>query len=151
MGVVAATLVLDTNIVLDLLVFEDPAAVPLRAALDAGSVVWLATRAMREELERVLAYARITPWLAARGRTRDEVLAQFDRLSRDVGAAAPSAIRCRDSDDQIFIDLAASHRAALLSKDAQVLRLRRRLATLGVEVSTPGAQVSARAGGGPGG
>ena len=45
-------LVLDTNIVLDLLVFEDPQVRPLSDSLGAGELHWLATAAMREELSR---------------------------------------------------------------------------------------------------
>jgi predicted nucleic acid-binding protein len=44
-------------------------------------------------------------------------------------------VRCRDPDDQMFIDLAVAHRAVLLSKDALVLRLAKRLLPLGVVVS----------------
>ncbi|MFZ9370825.1 MAG: PIN domain-containing protein, partial [Limnohabitans sp.] len=54
------SLVLDTNIVLDLWWFEDPRAEPLLTALQAGQVRWLATEAMREELERVLSYPHLT-------------------------------------------------------------------------------------------
>jgi len=43
-------LVLDTNIVLDLLVFTDPAVRELSQALGTGERQWLATAAMREEL-----------------------------------------------------------------------------------------------------
>ena len=42
---------------------------------------------------------------------------------------------CTDADDQKFIDLAVAHRAALVSKDKAVLRLQKRLATLGVPVT----------------
>lgn len=125
-------LVIDTNIVLDLLVFEDPAHVPLRDAVQQGHVVWLATAAMRDELERVLAYPQIARRLAARLKPAHAVLAQFDGWSRRVQPAARAPVRCRDPDDQIFIDLAVAHRAGLLSKDALVLRLRKRLAALGV-------------------
>jgi predicted nucleic acid-binding protein len=51
--------VLDTNIALDVLLFQEPQAEPLRAALQAGHVRWLATARMREELQRVLAYPHI--------------------------------------------------------------------------------------------
>jgi hypothetical protein len=39
-------------------------AQPLRKALEAGELDWLATQAMRDELERVLAYPQIVPRLA---------------------------------------------------------------------------------------
>ena len=130
------SVVLDTNIVLDLLVFDDPERAPLAAALAAGELDWLATRAMRNELARVLDYPLIVERLAAKGRGADEVLAAFDAraklLDRVPGRA--SCI-CRDPDDQIFIDLAVAHRARLLSKDRAVLSMRKRLAALGVTVS----------------
>ena len=51
-------LVLDTNIVLDMLVFRDPRTHDLHAALFANpeipDLMWLATAPMREELARVL-------------------------------------------------------------------------------------------------
>ena len=129
-------LVIDTNIVLDLLVFEDPAQAALRDAVQQGQVVWLATPAMRDELERVLTYPQVARRLLARLRTDQEVLAHFDSRSRRVPPAARAPVRCRDPDDQIFIDLAVAHRAELLSKDALVLRLRKRLAALGVVVAS---------------
>ena len=129
-------LVIDTNIVLDLLVFEDPAHMPLRDAVQQGHVVWLATVAMRDELERVLAYPQIARRLAARLKPAQAVLEQFDGWSRRVPPATRAPVRCRDPDDQIFIDLAVAHRAELLSKDALVLRLRKRLAALGVAAAS---------------
>ena len=137
-------LVLDTNIVLDLLVFDDPGARGLREALYAGSAHWLVTAAMRVELARVLAYPQLSARLPAGAEAAAGVLAQFDRLSQTMAAAAPAAVRCSDRDDQIFVDLAVAHRATLLSKDRQVLRLRRRLAVLGVVVgSLPAARLPA--------
>ena len=115
--------VLDTNIALDALVFSDPAALPLRAALQAGSLQWIATGAMREELARVLGYPQIVPRLAFYQLRAADVLAAFDRLSRPVDAAPKAPLTCTDRDDQIFIDLAVRHRCALLSKDRAVLKL----------------------------
>jgi predicted nucleic acid-binding protein len=74
-------LVLDTNIVLDLFVFADEAARPVRSGLEGGDLRWLATRAMRDELERVLAYAQIVPRLAFYGLAAADVLTSFDRHS----------------------------------------------------------------------
>jgi putative PIN family toxin of toxin-antitoxin system len=129
-------LVIDTNIVLDLLVFEDLAQATLRDAVQQGQVVWLATQAMRDELARVLVYPQVARRLLARHLPAQEVLVQFDNRSRRVLPAARAPVRCRDPDDQIFIDLAVAHRAELLSKDAMVLRLRKRLAALGVAVAS---------------
>jgi putative PIN family toxin of toxin-antitoxin system len=125
-------LVLDTNIVLDLLVFRDPQAQPLAEGLDAGALRWLATASMREELVRVLAYAKLAPRVAFHRGTAEQVLQDFDRHVRLVEPAAKAPLTCGDPDDQKFIDLAVAHRCVLLSKDYEVLRMRKRLAQLQV-------------------
>lgn len=130
----APLLVLDTNVVLDLLVFRDPRTEPLAAALAGGDREWLATPAMREELVRVLAYAHIAARLAAGGMEPSQVLSCFDAQARMVAAAPKAVVTCTDADDQKFIDLAVWHKCLLLSKDAAVLALRKRLVALGVGV-----------------
>lgn len=129
-------IVLDTNIVLDLFVFDEPAAQPLNDALQSGGLTWLATLAMREELARVLAYPQIARSLAFHGRGAAEVLARFDAHAHIVEAAPKAAVTCRDADDQKFIDLAVAHRAPLLSKDHAVLSMKKRLLALGVLAQT---------------
>lgn len=124
--------VLDTNIVLDLFVFNDAAALPVKQALEAGTLDWISTPAMRAELERVLAYPQIVPRLACCKLQAGEVLAAFDRHARLVAAAAKAPVTCSDADDQIFIDLAVAHQAWLLSKDQAVLSMQKRLLALGV-------------------
>ena len=127
-------IVLDTNIVLDLFVFEDAAATPLRAALQARQVQWLATPAMREELARVLAYPQIAKSLGHHGRDPAGVLAVFDDYAQMREPAPKASVTCKDADDQKFIDLAVAHRATLLSKDHAVLCMKKRLLGLGVRV-----------------
>lgn len=127
--------VLDTNVVLDLLLFADPATAPLRQALDTGAAHWIATPVMREELARVLTYAHLQPRLQAPGRGAAQLLACFDRLSAPVPVAPHAPLRCKDADDQKFIDLALAQGAALLSKDRAVLKLRKRLQLHGVPVA----------------
>jgi predicted nucleic acid-binding protein len=130
-------LVIDTNIALDLLVFDDPDRAALAASLAAGEAQWIATAAMRDELERVLGYPLIASRLQAGGRAAAQVLADFDRRTRRIDAAPPRApYVCSDPDDQIFIDLAVAEGARLLSKDRAVLSMKKRLATLGVVVAS---------------
>ena len=128
-------LVLDTNIVLDLLVFADPTTAPLPGLLQSGALRWIATAHMRAELERVLAYPKVAPRLAIVGLTAEQVLARFDEAVHQVDAAPCAAALCKDADDQPFIDLAAAHGALLLSKDKAVLLLRRRLQSCGAVVA----------------
>jgi putative PIN family toxin of toxin-antitoxin system len=125
-------LVLDTNIVLDLFVFDDPAARELKAGLRQGGLRWIATQAMRDELERVLAYPKIALRLAFYRLQPVDIMAGFDRDAVLVDAPARAAVACSDADDQKFIDLAVHHQCILLSKDAAVLSMKKRLAPLGV-------------------
>ncbi|WP_418118925.1 PIN domain-containing protein [Variovorax sp. 350MFTsu5.1] len=127
--------VIDTNIALDLLVFEDPAWGPLTERLAAGELSWLATAAMRTELQRVLGYPLIARRMAQRELQPPAVLADFDTRVRMLDGTPPRApCVCSDPDDQIFIDLAVAHRALLLSKDRAVLSMKKRLALRGVVV-----------------
>lgn len=127
-------IVLDTNIVLDLFVFADPQARPLKLALAERQFQWLATQPMREELTRVLAYPKIMSRLASCSLTASEVLMQFDVQTHQVDVAPKAKFTCRDPDDQKFIDLAVAHKALLLSKDHAVLCMTKRLLALEVRV-----------------
>jgi putative PIN family toxin of toxin-antitoxin system len=126
------SVVLDTNIVLDLFVFNDAAAQPLKTALDAGTLDWIATQAMRDELARVLDYPKIVPRLRFYQITAEQVLALFDRNSRLLAVAVKASLTCSDPDDQKFIDLAVAGQALLLSKDRHVLSMSKRLLMQGV-------------------
>ncbi len=131
-GRTADKVVLDTNIVLDLFVFKDPATMPLRQLIEAKAIRWIATPAMRGELERVLSYPHITPRLMFHQITPSAVLAQFDHLAQIETTAPRASTICKDPDDQRFIDLAVFHGAILLSKDSAVLGMKKRLLALGV-------------------
>lgn len=126
--------VIDTNVVLDTFVFADPTSLPLRQGLEAGRYRWIGTAAMRDELQRVLAYPQIVRRLAFYGLTAEFVLASFDRLVTCVPEAGKAPWTCKDPDDQKFIDLAVAHPGYLLSKDQAVLCMQKRLATARVHV-----------------
>ena len=133
-------LVLDTNVVLDWLLFRNSGCDALNAALVAGEVRWIASAAMREELAHVLARGTLDKWRP----DLTALWARWDQHCTEVPAApalGPAAkMRCSDPDDQKFIDLAVTCKARwLLSHDRAVQRLGRRLRRQGVNVTTPAA------------
>ena len=135
-GEPARPVVVDTNVALDLLIFSDPRTAPLRTLLTQGRLDWIATQVMRDELERVLAYPHIVSRMDFYRVDAAQVLAAFDAQARLVDIAPRVAYVCKDADDQKFIDLAAAHRAILLSKDKAVICMRKRLMTLDAHVAT---------------
>ena len=62
-------MVLDTNVVLDMLIFDDPHIPPIRELIAQGQVRWIADQTQRIELERVLHYSQIAPRVAFYGKT----------------------------------------------------------------------------------
>jgi uncharacterized protein len=138
------TLVLDTNVVLDWLVFRDVAVERLKRAVEQGRVTVLTHAAAIDELRRVLAY----PQCKLAAADQQELLNCYRVASRD--AMLPTGFslenlllpagfpRCRDADDQHFLALAYHAKAdGLLTKDAELLRLRRRVGKFGVTVASP--------------
>lgn len=121
-------LVLDTQVWLDWLVFDDPSVGPLRALIEAGRAEVLIDAACLAELERVLGYR-----LGARNVDPAACLAACRRLAllvEDDGAPPARELpQCRDPDDQKFLTLAARAGAdVLVSRDRELLRLSRRCA-----------------------
>ena len=135
-AVQTAKIVLDTNIVLDVFVFNDSAAEPVRQALTNKELNWLATLPMRDELARVLAYPKIAARLAYYKLVAGDVLARFDQHTHLVDVAPKAAVTCSDADDQMFIDLAAQHQCLLLSKDRDVLAIKKRLLAHGIRAQS---------------
>ena len=138
--------VLDTNVVLDCLLFRDRACDPLLAALASGELHWIATVAMRAELAHVLARGALDAW-------RPDLPALWQAWDRHCTLVAPppaggppGRLHCTDPDDQKFIDLAVSREALwLLSHDRAVLKLAPALRRAGVAALTPAAWARARA------
>ena len=135
-------IVLDTNVVLDWLVFKDPSAHALAAAIRRRQVRWVATAAMRGELVDVLQRGLA----AARGADIVEALCTWDACVEPCAEPpvqpVTTALRCTDADDQKFLDLALATRARwLLSRDRAVLRLARRAALRGTTIAVPEAWI----------
>lgn len=129
-------LVLDTNVVLDLFHWANVDAVPIMAALEAGRIECVADARTMDELQRVLTYPqlKLTPEMIA------ERYARYRGLVRLVDdGEAPPLPRCKDRDDQKFLELAARANADLLvSKDKALLKLRGRT-KLAFQILKPGA------------
>ena len=118
----AMRLVIDTQVWLDWLVFDEPTLAGLRAAVGGGRAEVLIDGPCLAELERVLAYPL--------GRKVDVAacLAACEKLvKRIVPVAFEGLPQCRDPDDQKFVTLAAAARAdCLVTRDRELLRLARR-------------------------
>jgi predicted nucleic acid-binding protein len=128
--------VIDTQVLLDWLVFADPSVAHWSAAVERQELRWIACPAMRAEFEHMVSHPRFARWQPR----REQALSVFDRYAEpqpDPAAGSPR-LRCRDADDQVFIDLALAHRARwLLTRDKALLALARRARGLGVEIVKP--------------
>ena len=130
-------IVLDTNVVLDWLVFRNPACAALGDAFAAPTLRWCASAAMRDELAHVLGRGVAKAWAT-------DPVALWTQWERDcVELATPTflapamRLRCTDADDQMFIDFSLAHGARwLLSRDRAVLKLARRARPFGLTIAT---------------
>lgn len=128
--------VIDTQVLLDWLVFANGQVARWTSAVTAGEVGWIACPAMRTEFAHMVTHPRFLRWAPQ----SERALAVFDRYA--VMLADPSnshpRLRCRDADDQVFLDLALEHRAGwLLTRDKALLALARRARPLGLEILQP--------------
>jgi putative PIN family toxin of toxin-antitoxin system len=141
----ALSVVLDSNVWIDILVFDDPATRPIRAALEARTLTALIDARCLKELTRVLDY----PQFVRMAVDKTAALATVARLSQLIAPEPPADERplpkCRDRDDQKFLELAHASRAAwLVSKDRAVLKLARRTARdFGFRIAQPAPFVAA--------
>ena len=137
------SVVLDTNVWLDWLVFDDPGIAPIREAVVAGAVELCIDAACEEELARVLGRG-----IAKRTFDAPACIVECRRLARRIAPAfagvtaerwAAERARlpaCRDPDDQKFLEAALAARAQfLVTKDAQLLALKKRVP---FRILTPG-------------
>lgn len=121
--------VLDSNVWIDILVFDDPATRPIHAALVARTLEALIDERCLRELTRVLDY----PQFVRMEVDKAAALENVTRLSTFVAATLDENERplpkCKDRDDQKFLELAHAAGAEwLVSKDRAVLKLARRVA-----------------------
>lgn len=117
-------LVLDTNTVLALWMFRDPALDTLRDWIEIGGCRLYSREDALEELHRVLAYRQFGIEPAA----QRSIHSGYRKLltltsSRPISDELPA---CRDRDDQKFLEIALIAQAStLLTRDRALLRLAR--------------------------
>lgn len=130
-------LVLDTNVWIDWLVFDDPAVAPLKAAQREGRAVIVLDDDCLRELGTVLTYPEFGLDDARKADHLAEVARCTARHERRGSPATIALPRCSDPDDQKFMVLALDATADwLLTRDKALLRLNRRLARAGFRVGS---------------
>ena len=120
-------IVLDTNVLLDIFVFNDERAADLKQAIVTHSILPIASQKTLVELADVLS----RPVFKLETQTQAEILEQWHSVIRliDDTALANAPWQCQDPDDQIFLDLAYELRPSILiSKDNAVLQIASRAA-----------------------
>lgn len=113
--------VFDTNVLLDLFVFNDFRALHLKQALIEGKLDALATPATLEEFADVIA----RPLFSLDQAQQEQIFHQWQGLAKvmDDKNLLKSPWACQDPDDQVFLDLAFTAKpCTLISKDHEVLR-----------------------------
>ena len=113
--------IFDTNILLDLFVFNDFRALHLKQALIEGKMDALATPATLEEFADVIA----RPLFSLDPALQEQIRSQWHSLAKVLQdqSLIKAPWRCQDPDDQVFLDLAFTKKPCILiSKDNEVLR-----------------------------
>ena len=119
--------VLDTNILLDIFVFNDERAINLKQAIMDRSIPAVASQKTLLELADVIS----RPLFKIDELTQVAILNQWQSLAQqhDDSSLAPAPWRCQDPDDQIFLDLAYQLKPAIIiSKDNALLHIASRAA-----------------------
>jgi uncharacterized protein len=137
-------IVLDTNVVLDWLHFQDPSLRELAASIGSERVTVLANGLTLDEWRRVLVY----PKLKVNEARRTELIARYRALTREFAMPPdysrdnlllPAGFpRCKDADDQHFLALAFHSQAqALITKDKALLKLANRVRRFELRIVHP--------------
>ena len=123
-------LVLDTNTVLALWMFGDPALNALREWIAAGNCVLYSREDALEEFRQVLAYRQFGLGEVRQQATHETFRSHLTNWSTSTDGISAGELtslpRCRDTDDQKFLEIALQTRAThLLTRDKALLRLAR--------------------------
>ena len=139
MSLSAQRMVLDTHVWLDWLVFNDPSVAPIRRAREEGRAALLIDGPCEAELARVLAYdlGRFSMDAGVQAERLEQCRRLAERIVGELSDEERARLpRCRDRDDQIFLEAALAGRAhLLLTKDRALLDCAR--AALPFRIVTP--------------
>ena len=132
--------VIDTQVIMDWLVFKNPGVMPLFQAIQTKELSWIGLPAMKAELLHVLGrgiastYNPNLAWI-------EQAFTQWCQLIEREPLPAIRLV-CKDKDDQMFIDLALAEKTSyLISKDRAVLALAKRARRVGLFIMTPEAWI----------
>lgn len=121
-------LVLDTNVVLDWVAFDDARVQAIAAAIERGALRAATSEACLQELRRALGYAQVGLDPAAQALAFARYAANATLFQMPGPEAAAGLPLCEDPDDQKFLELAWHARASyLLTRDKALLKLAQRL------------------------
>lgn len=128
------SVVLDTNILLDLYVYRDIRTTALKRAIDCNTLDLYACDQTLAELADVLAREKF----GLNPDRQQEILAHWKAVSLQLlqTELVIAPWRCKDRADQVFLDMAWTRRPCLLiSKDLAVLRFAKRAEKESVMIS----------------
>ena len=117
--------VFDTNVLLDIFVFNDFRAIHLKQALIEKGVDALATPKTIDEFADVMS----RPLFSLDRIAQENILRQWRTLARILPdeSLITAPWQCQDPDDQVFINLAFTAKPSILiSKDNEILKLSNR-------------------------
>lgn len=128
------TVIFDTNVLLDIFVFNDFRAIHIRAALVDKQINALATPKTIEEFADVIS----RPLFSLDQSTQGQILNEWRKLATIIEdeTLISAPWKCQDPDDQVFLDLAhTSKPCVLLSKDNELLKLAKKAAVESILIS----------------
>ncbi len=128
------TVVFDTNVLLDLFVFNDFRAIHLKEVLLSRQIDAIASPKTLEEFADVIS----RPLFSLDTDAQEQILVKWRLLARVLEdqnlLSAPW--QCQDADDQVFLDLAYTAKpCTLISKDNEILKLANRAANEGIQIT----------------
>ena len=121
------TVIFDTNVLLDLFVFNDVKEIHLKAALLDQKLIGYANQQTLDEFADVIS----RPVFGLDDAVQSAILSQWQGLVRvvEVPRLSTAPWLCQDPDDQVFVDLAYHLKPCILfSKDLELLKMASRAA-----------------------